>query len=233
MRAGELELLTGNQIGSLMAYYRVQKLIEQGVITPAERQPLRDRQDLRHHRSAKGDRRKAWPALRRDAHRLQIHRRKTRQVRSRAAGRSPRAITARCPRPRPARCGSQHSQLLRLRRRGELRLQRGGFRPRQGRQRLGGRLRRSRRLREIARAHARSICSTRSTRTTASTWKRTARSRSRARTARRRSSASSTPTPRSRPPTADGSRRDRRRATSPPRRSPTSRATPSRRKRCS
>ena len=33
-RAGQLELLTGNQIGSLMAYYRVTKLIAQGVITP-------------------------------------------------------------------------------------------------------------------------------------------------------------------------------------------------------
>ncbi len=34
-RAGEMELFTGNQIGSLMAWYRVTKLIEQGVITPA------------------------------------------------------------------------------------------------------------------------------------------------------------------------------------------------------
>ncbi len=33
--AGQLELLTGNQIGSLMAYYRVNKLIAQGTITPA------------------------------------------------------------------------------------------------------------------------------------------------------------------------------------------------------
>lgn len=33
-RAGEMELLTGNQIGSLMSAYRVRKLIEQGVITP-------------------------------------------------------------------------------------------------------------------------------------------------------------------------------------------------------
>ena len=32
--AGAMELLTGNQIGSLMAFYRVQKLKEQGVITP-------------------------------------------------------------------------------------------------------------------------------------------------------------------------------------------------------
>ena len=32
--AGDIELLTGNQIGSLMAWYRVTKLIEQGVITP-------------------------------------------------------------------------------------------------------------------------------------------------------------------------------------------------------
>lgn len=34
-RAGDLELLSGNQIGSLMAAYRVRKLIEQGVITEA------------------------------------------------------------------------------------------------------------------------------------------------------------------------------------------------------
>jgi phosphoglucomutase len=33
--SGQLELLTGNQIGSLMAYYRVQKLLANGVITPA------------------------------------------------------------------------------------------------------------------------------------------------------------------------------------------------------
>ena len=32
--AGEMELLTGNQIGSLMAAYRVKRLIEQGVINP-------------------------------------------------------------------------------------------------------------------------------------------------------------------------------------------------------
>ena len=32
-RAGEMELLSGNQIGTLMAYYRVTKLIAQGVIT--------------------------------------------------------------------------------------------------------------------------------------------------------------------------------------------------------
>jgi phosphoglucomutase len=33
-RGGEMVLLSGNQIGSLMAYYRVNKLKEQGVITP-------------------------------------------------------------------------------------------------------------------------------------------------------------------------------------------------------
>src|SRR5712675_2296927 len=33
--SGQMELLTGNQIGSLMAFYRVQKLIANGVITPA------------------------------------------------------------------------------------------------------------------------------------------------------------------------------------------------------
>ena len=34
-RKGEMELLTGNQIGSLIAAYRVRKLLEQGVLTPA------------------------------------------------------------------------------------------------------------------------------------------------------------------------------------------------------
>lgn len=34
-RAGQMELLTGNEIGSLMAYYRVKKLKEMGVITEA------------------------------------------------------------------------------------------------------------------------------------------------------------------------------------------------------
>ena len=38
---------------------------------------------------------------------------------------SARELPRRSPKPRPARCGSQHSQLLRLRRRGKLRLQRG------------------------------------------------------------------------------------------------------------
>jgi phosphoglucomutase len=33
-REGAMELFTGNQIGSLMAYYRVKKLLELGVITP-------------------------------------------------------------------------------------------------------------------------------------------------------------------------------------------------------
>jgi phosphoglucomutase len=34
-KTGDIELLSGNQIGSLMAAYRVRKLVEQGVITPA------------------------------------------------------------------------------------------------------------------------------------------------------------------------------------------------------
>ena len=36
--SGAMELLTGNQIGSLMAAYRVKRLIDQGVITPANRE---------------------------------------------------------------------------------------------------------------------------------------------------------------------------------------------------
>jgi phosphoglucomutase len=34
-KAGAMVLLTGNQIGSIMAYYRVSRLVDQGVITPA------------------------------------------------------------------------------------------------------------------------------------------------------------------------------------------------------
>ena len=36
-RNGEMKLLTGNQIGSLMAWYRARKLFEQGVLTPGTR----------------------------------------------------------------------------------------------------------------------------------------------------------------------------------------------------
>ena len=80
--AGEMELLTGNQIGSLMAYYRAKTLFEQGILNARERRARRDHQDLRHHRSAKGHRGTLRPALRGDADRLQIHRREARQIRS-------------------------------------------------------------------------------------------------------------------------------------------------------
>ncbi|MEI9896692.1 MAG: hypothetical protein WDN28_23240 [Chthoniobacter sp.] len=72
--SGQMELLTGNQIGSLMAFYRVQKLLANGVITPANAARLRDREDAGDDRPAKGHRGKARPALRGDADRVQIHR---------------------------------------------------------------------------------------------------------------------------------------------------------------
>ena len=79
-----MELLTGNQIGSLMACYRVRKLIAQWGHHAGQCRPLRDHEDLRDDRSAKGHRREEWRALRRDAHRFQVHRRKARKIRGRA-----------------------------------------------------------------------------------------------------------------------------------------------------
>ena len=73
--SGEMKLLTGNQIGSLLAYYRAKTLFEQGVLNSGERSPRRHHQDLRHDRSAKSDRGKVRSALCRNADRLQIHRR--------------------------------------------------------------------------------------------------------------------------------------------------------------
>jgi len=78
-RRREDELLTGNQIGSLMAYYRAHKFssleFEQG-----ECFPRRDHQDIRYDRSAKGrSRNMLWLALRRDADWIQIYRVKNSQ----------------------------------------------------------------------------------------------------------------------------------------------------------
>jgi phosphoglucomutase len=44
-----MKLLTGNQMGSLMAFYRAKgQCSEQGVLTPGERRAWRDHQDIRH-----------------------------------------------------------------------------------------------------------------------------------------------------------------------------------------
>ncbi len=77
---GQMKLLTGNQIGSLMAFYRTKTLFERGILNDDERFARGDHQDLCHHRSAKGHRGKVRPALRGDAHRLQVHRREAAQI---------------------------------------------------------------------------------------------------------------------------------------------------------
>ena len=176
---GEMELLTGNQIGSLIAAYRVRKLIEQGVITAANADELRDHQDVRDDRSAKGDRREARPALRGDADRLQIHRGKARQLRG-ALPAAARAKYRNAHREGNPRAAPEAFDLLCRGRRGELRLQRARFRPRQGRKRGGGAFRRSRCLGEITRPDDRPSCSTRFTRSTDFTGRKTARSHSKA-----------------------------------------------------
>ena len=81
--AGEMKLLTGNQIGSLIAYYRAKKLFDQGVLYSENAASRSDHQDLCHDRSAKSDRGKVWSALCRNPDRLQIHRGKVRQIRTR------------------------------------------------------------------------------------------------------------------------------------------------------
>ena len=78
--AGEMKLLTGNQIGSLIAYYRAKTLFEQGVLNKQNAAPRRHHQDFCHDRSAKSDRGTLRVALRRDVDRFQIHRREARQI---------------------------------------------------------------------------------------------------------------------------------------------------------
>ena len=57
--AGEMELLTGNQIGSLMACVSREEADRAGRDHAGKRRALRDHQDVRHDRSAKGDRRQS------------------------------------------------------------------------------------------------------------------------------------------------------------------------------
>ena len=165
-RAGEMKLLTGNQIGSLMAYYRAKTLFDQ---RRSERRRTRTRgviiktfvtTDLQ-----KAIARTLWIALRRDADRIQIHRRETGQIRARAAGRrgARNIASSREEETRALRLAAFF--LLRFRRRRKLWLQRRRFRARQGWQRRGDHVLRSRRLRQVTGPHDRRVARSRSTST--------------------------------------------------------------------
>ncbi len=153
-RDGEMVLLTGNQIGSLIAYYRAKTLFDLGILTKenaargviiktfvttdlqkaiAEHYGLRCVETLTGFKyiGAKLEKyERALPAEIR-AHYRTLDEGETRAQRLRAF------------------------VLLHLRRRRKLRLQRGGFRARQGRQRRRDHVLRSGGLREIARPNAR------------------------------------------------------------------------------
>ncbi len=80
--SGKMVLLTGNQIGSIMAYYRVDRLIAQGVLPAGLPQECGDHQDVCHDRPAEADRGAFRRQLHRDADRLQVHRREDARLRA-------------------------------------------------------------------------------------------------------------------------------------------------------
>ena len=75
-----MKLLTGNQIGSLMAYYRAKKFFEQGVLNAenASRGVIIKTFVTTDLQKAIAE--KLRSALRRNADRIQIHRREARQI---------------------------------------------------------------------------------------------------------------------------------------------------------
>ena len=133
--SGEMKLLTGNQIGSLMAYYRVKTLFDHGVlhaenagrgviiktfVTTDLQKAIAEHHGLRCVETLTG---------------FKYIGAKLGKYEARPAGRDSRANIATCPRAKRATRGCTYSRYLRLWRRGELRLQRGRFRARQGWQR--------------------------------------------------------------------------------------------------
>ena len=79
-RDGKMKLLTGNQIGSLIAWYRTRTLFEKGVLNKQNASRGVIIKTFRHNRSAKSDRRTLRSALRRNVDWLQIHWREAWQV---------------------------------------------------------------------------------------------------------------------------------------------------------
>ena len=80
-RDGKLALLTGNQIGSLMAYYRLKTLFDQGVLNDGNKAHAVIIKTFVTTDLQKAHRGALRRALRRDADRLQVHRPEARQVR--------------------------------------------------------------------------------------------------------------------------------------------------------
>ena len=111
--AGKMELLTGNQIGSLMAWYRIKTFIDLGILTRGKPQTTpciiktfvtTDLQNaIAEHFGI---------ALRQDAHRLQIHRRKARaNTKTRSPPTSARDYRE-LPEPRPRALRLEHSSFF-------------------------------------------------------------------------------------------------------------------------
>jgi phosphoglucomutase len=69
---GEMKLLTGNQTGSLMAWYRIKTMFDLGYPERSEQRSRRPSQDLRHQPDAGRHRRKFWHWLRQHPDRLQV-----------------------------------------------------------------------------------------------------------------------------------------------------------------
>ena len=108
---GKMKLLTGNQIGSLLAWYRIKTLFDKGCAESAKRTARGDHQNFCHHRFAKCDRRSLWCSLCRDVDGLQVHRRQAGEVRARRFLNNCAAAMPILPKMRRAGFDLHHSSL--------------------------------------------------------------------------------------------------------------------------
>ena len=70
--SGEMKLLSGNQIGSVLAWYRAKTFFDRGILNKENATSRRHHQDFRHERPAESDRGEIRIALHRYPHRFQI-----------------------------------------------------------------------------------------------------------------------------------------------------------------
>ena len=174
-RAGEMKLLTGNQIGSLMAYYRAMAFFERGILNSknanrgviiktfvttdlqkaiAEHYGLRAVETLTGFKYIGAKLGKYERAIPEAAQWPRTHNPPRRGGRDRAGCGSNRNWLRRPWRRENAIAPAETFFLLRLRRRRKLRLQRGGFRARQRWQWRNHHVLRSSRLRQVEESHS-------------------------------------------------------------------------------
>ena len=104
--AGKMTLLTGNQIGSLMAWYRAMKHFEKGILNEANKSHGVIIKTFVTTDLQKAIAEKSGHPLRGNAYRIQVHRREAAQVRGARFRPTCGRTTPNCPRTSPASSGS-------------------------------------------------------------------------------------------------------------------------------